>query len=155
MQATSLQCSWIKRLFDNNFHQWNLIPLYLIRQYLGKKIKLHSNLEVSHSISCKFPNFPVQMFLLWVYDETPHHIFHECAYAQNLWNRLRLYRLEKVALSVLNPQIAIFGFIDVSDHNSLLVKHLLLIFKYNVYNSRVNNSLNLEGLKRYLSNKIH
>ena len=25
-------------LFDNNFHQWKLIPLYLIRQYLGKKI---------------------------------------------------------------------------------------------------------------------
>ena len=37
-KVVSLQCSWIKRLFDNNFHQWKLIPLYLIRQYLGKKI---------------------------------------------------------------------------------------------------------------------
>ena len=34
-----LQCSWIKRLFDNNLHQWKLIPFYLIRQYFGKKIK--------------------------------------------------------------------------------------------------------------------
>ena len=41
-----LQCSWIKRLFDNNFHQWKLIPLYLIRQYLGKNFKFHSNLEL-------------------------------------------------------------------------------------------------------------
>ena len=34
-KVVSLQCSWIKRLFDNNFHQWKLIPLYLFRQYLG------------------------------------------------------------------------------------------------------------------------
>ena len=23
-KVVSLQCSWIKRLFDNNFHQWKL-----------------------------------------------------------------------------------------------------------------------------------
>ena len=27
-----------KRLFDNNFNQWKLIPLYLIRQYLEKDL---------------------------------------------------------------------------------------------------------------------
>ena len=42
----SLQCSWIKRLFNNNFHQWKLIPLYLIRQYFGKNFKFHSNSDV-------------------------------------------------------------------------------------------------------------
>ena len=45
-----------------------------------------------------------------LYDETPHHIFYECTYAQNLWNQLRLYLSEKVVLPVLNPQSAIFGF---------------------------------------------
>ena len=25
-KVVSLQCSWIKRLFGNNFHQWKLIP---------------------------------------------------------------------------------------------------------------------------------
>ena len=39
-KVLSLQCSWIKRLFVNNFYQWKLIPLYLIRQYLGKKFIL-------------------------------------------------------------------------------------------------------------------
>ena len=86
-----------------------------------------------------------------LYDETPHHIFYECTYAQNLWNRLRLHLSEKVALPVLNPQSAIFGFTDVSDHNFLLVNHLLLIFKYNIYNSRVNNSLSFRGLKCVIS----
>ena len=82
-----------------------------------------------------------------LYDETPQHIFYECTYAQNLWNQLQLYLSENVALPVLNPQSAIFGFTDVLDHNYLLVNHLLLIFKYNVYNSRVNNALSSQILK--------
>ena len=58
---------------------------------------------------------------------TPHHIFYECTYAQNLWNRPRLYLSEKAALPVLNPQSAIFGFTNALDHNFLLVNHILLL----------------------------
>lgn len=29
-----LQCSWIKKLFDNIFHEWKLIPVYLITKSL-------------------------------------------------------------------------------------------------------------------------
>ena len=87
-----------------------------------------------------------------LYDETPHHIFYECMYPQNVWNRLRLHLSEKVALLFLNPQSAIFCFTDVSGHN-FQVNHLLLIFKYN--NTRVNNSLSLQSLKCYLSNNMH
>ena len=36
-KVVSLQCSGIKRLFDNNFHHWKLIPLYLTCQCLRKK----------------------------------------------------------------------------------------------------------------------
>ena len=35
-----MQYSWIKRSFDNNFGHWKLIPLCLIRQYLGKMFYL-------------------------------------------------------------------------------------------------------------------
>ena len=31
----SLQCSWIKRLFDKSAHCWKVIPLHLIKTYLG------------------------------------------------------------------------------------------------------------------------
>ena len=65
-KVVSLQCSWIKRLLDNNFHQWKIIPLYLIRQYLGKNFKFHSNLDKSHSILCKFPKFYKEIFTRWV-----------------------------------------------------------------------------------------
>ena len=62
-KVVSLQCSWIKILFDNKFHECKLIPLYLIRQYLGKKFKFHSNFEVSHSILCKFAKFYKEIFI--------------------------------------------------------------------------------------------
>ena len=40
---------------------------------------------------------------------------------------------------------------DVLDHNYLLVNHLLLIFKHNVYKSRVNNTLSFQNLKCVVS----
>ena len=86
-----------------------------------------------------------------LYDETPQHIFYECTYAQSLWNELRFYISEKVSLPVLNPQGAIFGFIDILNNNHLLVHHLLLIFKYNVHNSRFNNTPSLQNLKCLVS----
>ena len=35
-KVVSSQCSWMRRLYDNNFHQWKIIPLALIEKYLGK-----------------------------------------------------------------------------------------------------------------------
>ena len=43
-------CSWIKRLFDNNLHQWKVIPIYLVRLYSGKKFEFHFDLEISCSV---------------------------------------------------------------------------------------------------------
>ena len=42
-KIVSLQCSWIRRLFYNNFHEWILIPLHLIAMSFGSKLKHHSN----------------------------------------------------------------------------------------------------------------
>ena len=62
-KVVSLQCSWIKRLLDNNFHQWKLIPLF--HQYLGRHCKFHSNLEISHSVLHNFPKFYQELFFRW------------------------------------------------------------------------------------------
>ena len=32
----SLQCSWVKGLYDNNFLVWKVIPLFLIKNYQEK-----------------------------------------------------------------------------------------------------------------------
>ena len=46
-KTSSLQSSWIKKLFDENFHDWKIIPLHIIHKSLGKKFVFHSNLTVN------------------------------------------------------------------------------------------------------------
>ena len=37
----ALQCSWIRRLYDNSFHEWKLIPVYVIEKSFGTSFKFH------------------------------------------------------------------------------------------------------------------
>ena len=43
----SLQCSWIKQLYDSSTHDWKLIPLHIITQKLGEQLLFHSNLHIN------------------------------------------------------------------------------------------------------------
>ena len=38
-KVINLQCFWIKRLFDDNFHQWKLTAVYLVQWYLGENFQ--------------------------------------------------------------------------------------------------------------------
>ena len=46
-KLTSLQCSWIKRLYDTTTYCWKIIPAFLIRKKLGKIFFFHSNLSIN------------------------------------------------------------------------------------------------------------
>ena len=61
-KVISLQCSWIKRFFDNNFHQWKVILLYLLRRCLEKDFKFYSILEISRSVLRNFPKYYQELF---------------------------------------------------------------------------------------------
>ena len=56
-KVVSLQCSWIKRLYDNNSHNWKIIPLYMITQTLAKRFLFHSNLDVNPKQINHFPQY--------------------------------------------------------------------------------------------------
>ena len=64
-KVVSLQCSWIKRLYDNNSHNWKVIPLLMIIQRLGKKFLFHSNLDVNPKQINHFPQYYQQIFRKW------------------------------------------------------------------------------------------
>ena len=51
----SLHFSWIRRLFDNNSRDWNIIPLFLIKKKSGENFKFHNNVDI---IKCSLNNFP-------------------------------------------------------------------------------------------------
>ena len=52
-KAISMQCSWVKRLFEDDFHDWKIVPLFLIDKHLGKNFKFHNNLDISNDILSK------------------------------------------------------------------------------------------------------
>ena len=53
----ALQCSWIRRLYDDSFHEWKLIPLYLIEKSFCSSHKFHSNLLCKYNKTKFFPSF--------------------------------------------------------------------------------------------------
>ena len=53
----SLQCSWLRKLCDENFHEWKIIPSHLINKYFGKSFKFHSCLSFDRKLLIKFPKF--------------------------------------------------------------------------------------------------
>ena len=62
-KITSMQFSWVKRLFENDFHDWKVIPLFLIGKHLGKNFKSHNNIDISNDILSKFSSFYQDIFI--------------------------------------------------------------------------------------------
>ena len=64
-KIASLQCSWVKRLYDDKLHEWKLISLHLIKSTFGKNFKSHSDLDFDDSKIFAFPSFYKQLFRNW------------------------------------------------------------------------------------------
>ena len=64
-KVVSLQCSWIKRLYDNKSHNWKVIPFHTITQKLGEKFLFHSNLDVNPKQINHFPQYYPDIFRKW------------------------------------------------------------------------------------------
>ena len=56
-KIASHQCSWIKRLYDDSFHEWKLISLKLIKKSFADDLTFHSNLSFNNSMSNIFHAF--------------------------------------------------------------------------------------------------
>ena len=64
-KVVSLQCSWIKRMYDNNSHNWKVRPLHMITQKLGKKFLFYSNSDVNPKQTNNFPQYYQEIFRKW------------------------------------------------------------------------------------------
>ena len=75
--------------------------------------------------------------------ETPLHLFYNCTKAKLLWDQLKKFiSNETLSFPFLTPQ----SDIDLSD-DYLLINHIILIYKFYIYNSRNRGYLNIEQLK--------
>ena len=145
---------YFENLFENNDFDWNKIYILprlatvdsILRSfqykvlhnvlYLNQKLFLF---RIAPSPLCSFCNTE---------EETVVHIFYSCVFAKNLWNDLKKSLESVLHLPDLTPQSSIFGFFDIDPSVYLITNHLLLIFKFHVYNARSIKKVNIDILKR-------
>ena len=60
-----LQSSWVKRLYDDCFHEWKIIPLYLINKTFNLSFKFNSNISFKKSSLKKLLPFYRHMLNSW------------------------------------------------------------------------------------------
>ena len=63
-KISSLQSSWIKRSFDENFHDWKILPLHIIHKSLGKKFVFYSN-KIRKKLTKNFPKYYRKIIDTW------------------------------------------------------------------------------------------
>ena len=85
LKVISLQCSWVKKLCDENFHEWKIIPLHLIRITFGQNFKFHSNLSYDTKLLTSFPVFYKNIFCYWSQHFTVSLDLPSCILSSFLW----------------------------------------------------------------------
>ena len=57
-KISTLKVTWVKRLLDNNFHSWKIIPTILFSSIGGLKIVSHSTLKLLRQCKLVVSTFP-------------------------------------------------------------------------------------------------
>ena len=79
--------------------------------------------------------------------ENPIYLFHSCTKTTFPWTQLQFSFQNVLMIPPIAPHSTLFGFPD-HEVNYHLINHILLIFKYYVYKTRENESLDLKVLKK-------
>ena len=61
---------------EDDFHDWKIIPLFLMGKQLGKNFKSHNNIDISNDILSKFLSFDQEIFIKWINSFTQNQLFH-------------------------------------------------------------------------------
>ena len=64
-KVNSLRSSCVRRLYDDCFHEWKIIPLYRLKKTFGSSFKFHSNLYLKKSSLKKLLPFYRHMLIFW------------------------------------------------------------------------------------------
>ena len=84
----SLQIQWVKRLTNNNFHSWKIIPNVLLKDMEGVSL-FHSNLALSDACKLKIDNYPEfykSIVDLWIKISATDPQSEHDILSQTLWN---------------------------------------------------------------------
>ena len=78
-----LQCSWVRRLSDDSFHEWKIF--FLNKNAFGNSFIFHSNLPFKRYYVKSFPHYHRDILLNWkiYFSQKPE--VPSCILSQNLW----------------------------------------------------------------------
>ena len=71
---------------------------------------------------------------------------------KKVWTQLTCHLNRHLNLPYLTPQSTIFDFLAISNKDCLIVNHLLLLFKYYIYNARDQTHLAFEASMKNIKN---
>ena len=80
-------------------------------------------------------------------EKFPFHLFHSCLKTKQLWNKLRQYVSSFTNIPHSTSQSSIVRIFD-NDQHSVLLNHLIRIFKFHIYSARNTKQLNFDHLKK-------
>ena len=76
-KVVNLQCSWIKRLYDNNLHNWKIMSLHMITQKLGNQSKTNQSFLTIFSENFeKMEQQPINIAQYPIYNNFTSHLVH-------------------------------------------------------------------------------
>ena len=85
-----------------------------------------------------------------LHDESVSHVYINCKTVINLWKQLKRFVSPVLEMPDLLPQSAFFGFFEINNDSSLLINHILLIFKLYIYKARKKEKVDLKSLINYI-----
>ena len=85
LKVIRLQCYWVKKLYDENFHKWRVIPLHLIPITFVQNFKFHSNLSHDTKLLTSFPVLYKNIFRHWSQHFTVSPELPSCLLSTFLW----------------------------------------------------------------------
>ena len=90
----SLQCSWLQKLCDKNFHEWKIIRPHLLNKYFRKSLKFHLCHSFDHELVIKFPEFYKNILFQWscCFLLFPKYLF---AFCQIFYGLINTFHLKK------------------------------------------------------------
>ena len=135
----SLQCSCIKKLYDESFHEWKIIPLILIRNTFGECFIFNPNLDFNVPLNL-FPEFYISILQTWKNAFAFLSLTPSCLRSQFLWFNKDI--------KINNKKL---HFQDFSKENINFVEHLCKLSGVFKSWSEIKSEYNLEEKMFYKS----
>ena len=150
--------AYFENIFAGHVFEWDKIYILPRIVFTDSRIRIFQYKTLHNVLYLKKKLFEFnkinspECFFCKCEEKTIIHLLHICRKTQALWTQLTSHLNRRLNLPYLTPQSAILGFLDISNKDFLIVNHLVVLFKYYIYNARDRKHLVFEALMKNIKN---